>query len=58
MSWLITGGAGYIGAHVVRQMITAGEEVVILDDLSSGNISTVPKGVEIVIGSITKKDIV
>ena len=38
MSWLITGGAGYIGAHVVRQMITAGEEVVILDDLSFGNI--------------------
>ena len=58
MSWLITGGAGYIGAHVVRQMITAGEEVVILDDLSFGNISTVPKDVEIVIGSITKKDFV
>jgi len=58
MSWLITGGAGYIGAHVVRQMIAAGEEVVILDDLSLGNISTVPKGVEIVIGSITNKKFV
>ncbi|MGW8377410.1 UDP-glucose 4-epimerase GalE [Streptomyces sp. ODS28] len=36
MTWLITGGAGYIGAHVTRAMIRAGERAVVLDDLSSG----------------------
>jgi UDP-glucose 4-epimerase len=36
MSWLVTGGAGYIGSHVVAAMRAAGEDVVVLDDLSSG----------------------
>jgi UDP-glucose 4-epimerase len=36
MTWLITGGAGYIGAHVARTMAEAGERVVVLDDLSAG----------------------
>jgi len=36
MTWLITGGAGYIGAHVVESTLTSGREVVVLDDLSSG----------------------
>lgn len=36
MTWFITGGAGYIGAHVARAMATAGERVVVLDDVSSG----------------------
>ena len=36
MTWLITGGAGYIGAHVARTMTEAGERVVVLDDLSAG----------------------
>ena len=34
MTWLVTGGAGYIGAHVVAAMRDAGEMVVVLDDLS------------------------
>jgi UDP-glucose 4-epimerase len=36
MSWLITGGAGYIGAHVIESVLASGREVVVLDDLSSG----------------------
>ena len=36
MTWLITGGAGYIGAHVVERTLASGRKVVVLDDLSSG----------------------
>ena len=36
MTWLITGGAGYIGAHVVESTLARGREVIVLDDLSSG----------------------
>ena len=36
MSVLVTGGAGYIGSHMVWQLVDAGEEVVVLDNLSTG----------------------
>ncbi|MEU8778425.1 UDP-glucose 4-epimerase GalE [Streptomyces sp. NPDC048606] len=52
MTFLITGGAGYIGAHVVRAMLQAGERVVVLDDLSTGREDRVPEGVPLVIGSV------
>ena len=52
MSWLVTGGAGYIGAHVVRALASAGLEPVVLDDLSSGFESFVPAGVPFVRASI------
>ncbi|MFF4500318.1 UDP-glucose 4-epimerase GalE [Streptomyces sp. NPDC001401] len=51
MTWLITGGAGYIGAHVVRAMIEAGERAVVYDDLSTGIAERVPRGVQLVVGS-------
>jgi UDP-glucose 4-epimerase len=36
MAILVTGGAGYIGSHMVLALCDAGEEVVVLDDLSTG----------------------
>ncbi|MFI5680552.1 UDP-glucose 4-epimerase GalE [Streptomyces cellulosae] len=51
MTWLITGGAGYIGAHVVRTMTGAGERAVVYDDLSTGIADRVPEDVPLVTGS-------
>ncbi|MBD8702460.1 UDP-glucose 4-epimerase GalE [Frigoribacterium sp. CFBP9039] len=58
MSWLVTGGAGYIGSHVVREFRSAGIDAVVLDDLSSGIESFVPEGVPFVRGSILDGDLV
>ncbi|MEU7582702.1 UDP-glucose 4-epimerase GalE [Streptomyces sp. NPDC041068] len=57
MTWLITGGAGYIGAHVVRAMTQAGEQVVVYDDLSSGIVERLPEGVPLVVGSVLDGDL-
>ncbi|MGW2647931.1 UDP-glucose 4-epimerase GalE [Streptomyces sp. NPDC001393] len=51
MTWLITGGAGYIGAHVARAMAGAGERVVALDDLSAAVPARLPADVPLVQGS-------
>jgi UDP-glucose 4-epimerase len=52
MTWLVTGGAGYIGAHVVRALKGAGIRPLVIDDLSSGHRGFVPNDVELVRGSI------
>ncbi|MER7204282.1 UDP-glucose 4-epimerase GalE [Streptomyces sp. CB01635] len=58
MTWLITGGAGYIGAHVVRAMQEAGERTVVYDDLSTGVAERVPDGVPLVVASTLDADAV
>jgi UDP-glucose 4-epimerase len=57
MTWLVTGGAGYIGAHVVEAMQEAGEDVVVLDDLSTGDLRRVA-AVPAVPGSVLDPDVV
>ena len=47
-TWLVTGGAGYIGSHVVRSLMASGRDVVILDDFSMGLRRRVPEGVPVV----------
>ncbi len=45
--WLGTGGAGYIGAHVVHALTATGREAVVVDDLSTGSASRLPTTVEV-----------
>lgn len=58
MTWLVTGGAGYIGAHVVRDLLNSGRRVVVLDDLSEGIRSRVPQNVALVHGTVLDADAV
>jgi UDP-glucose 4-epimerase len=49
---LVTGGAGYVGSVVAAQLVEAGHETVVLDDLSKGHADAVPEGARLVRGSL------
>ncbi|MCG6114060.1 MAG: UDP-glucose 4-epimerase GalE [Mesorhizobium sp.] len=52
MTILVTGGAGYIGSHTVLALRDAGENVIVLDDLSTGTPDAIPEGVPLVTGDV------
>jgi UDP-glucose 4-epimerase len=54
MTWLVTGGAGYIGAHVVRHLRQTGRPVAVFDDLSTGDRSRLPADVPLHLGDVTR----
>lgn len=57
MAILVTGGAGYIGGHMVLELLDAGEKVVVIDDLSTGFDWAVPNGVPLIIGDCGNADL-
>jgi UDP-glucose 4-epimerase len=52
MKTLVTGGAGYIGGTVVRQLLQAGHTVTVYDNLGHGKRENVPTGAELIVGDI------
>ncbi len=57
MTILVTGGAGYIGSHMVHELIDAGEKVVVLDNLSTGFRYLLPDQVPVIVGSTGDRDL-
>jgi UDP-glucose 4-epimerase len=49
---MVTGGAGYIGAHIVKSLSESGYDVVAFDDLSTGEARKIPSGVPLVEASV------
>jgi UDP-glucose 4-epimerase len=55
MKVLVTGGAGYIGSVVAEELLQAGHEVVVFDNLSRGHRQAVPKNAELVVGDLADR---
>lgn len=51
-SFLVTGGAGFIGSHVCEALVAAGHTVRVLDDLSTGHRRNLPPGVDLLVGDV------
>ncbi len=58
MTVLVTGGAGYIGSHMVHALVEAGENVVVIDNLSTGFSTYLPEGVPLFIGDVADENLV
>jgi UDP-glucose 4-epimerase len=52
-NWLVTGGCGFIGSHLVEALVARGDRVRILDDLSTGRREHAVPGTELVVGCVT-----
>jgi UDP-glucose 4-epimerase len=58
MGVLVTGGAGYIGSHMVLELIDAGEDVIVLDNLSTGFRWAIPGEAKFVEGDVGDHNLV
>jgi len=58
MTVRVTGGAGYIGSHTVHALVDAGEGVVVLDNLSTGFATTLPKQMLPIVGDVADRALV
>ena len=56
--YLVTGGCGFIGSHLVENLLGDGHHVKILDNLSTGKREHVPPHCEIIVGDVANKDTV
>ena len=55
-TYLVTGGAGFIGSHLCEALLARGDSVRVLDDLSTGFRGNVPRGVPLIVGDIADPD--
>jgi UDP-glucose 4-epimerase len=58
MTWLLTGGAGYIGSHIACELLATGRDVVVLDDLSTGYPHRLPPAVPLIRASVLDREAV
>jgi UDP-glucose 4-epimerase len=58
MTVLVTGGAGYIGSHTVHDLVDAGERVVVLDNLTTGFVSALPRPMLPIVGDVGDRALV
>ncbi|MDQ3982247.1 MAG: NAD-dependent epimerase/dehydratase family protein [Actinomycetota bacterium] len=58
MRTLVTGGAGFIGSHLAARLVAGGHDVVVLDDLSTGDTAAVPAGARLVVGDVCDPSVV
>jgi nucleoside-diphosphate-sugar epimerase len=55
---LVTGGAGFVGSILTQRLVEAGARVTVLDDLFTGSADEVPTGAELIVGSVTDRELV
>ena len=57
-SWLVTGGCGFIGSHLVDGLLARGDRVRVIDDLSSGKRENLAQGAELIVGDVADQNLV